>query len=56
MNKKKDPYRDEKRALYDSIRDNVAEKNGYKLVRLYHGQIDFDDKLVRDTLQNLIGI
>ena len=56
MNKKTDPYRDEKRALYDSIRDNVTENHGYKLIRLYHGQVDFEDKNVCDTLQNLVGI
>ena len=34
--------RDEARAYYDSVRDIEANKNGYKLVRIMHGQIDFE--------------
>lgn len=33
--------RDEIRAFYDSTRDIEAAKHGYKLVRVMHGQIDF---------------
>lgn len=33
--------RDEIRAFYDSTRDIEAEKHGYTLVRIMHGQIDF---------------
>lgn len=33
--------RDEIRAYYDSVRDIAAAMNGYKLVRIMHGQVDF---------------
>lgn len=35
------PYRDEQRALYDSIRDLLAQANGYTLVRVMHGDCDW---------------
>ena len=34
--------RDEVRAYYDSIRDIEASNHGYRLVRIMHGQIDFE--------------
>ena len=33
--------RDEVRAYYDSVRDIACYENGYKLIRIMHGQIDF---------------
>ena len=55
MNKAKDPYRDEKRAFYDSLRDILIPKHGYKLVRIYHGQINFDSDSAKDTLIQIIN-
>jgi hypothetical protein len=37
-------YRDEQRAFRDAIRDIEAEKNNYKLFRIYNGQYDFNDE------------
>ena len=54
MNKKTDPYRDEKRALYDSIRDVMFPRFCYRLVRLYHGLINFDSKNAKDELLEII--
>lgn len=34
--------RDEKRAFYDTVRDIEAFRNGYKLVRIKHGDIDWE--------------
>ena len=44
--------RDERRAFYDSIRDIVFCRGGYKLIRIIHGQIDF--KLDRDKDDKII--
>ncbi len=55
MNKKNDIYRDEKRAYYDSIRDIIIPCNGYKLVRIYHGQIDFNSLNAFDELIKIIS-
>jgi len=35
------PYRDEQRAFYDSLRDILAVRNGYRLVRFREGGIDW---------------
>ena len=35
-------YRDEQRAFYDSVRDIEALKNGYILVRIKHGDYDWE--------------
>lgn len=35
------PYRDEQRAFYDSVRDILASANGYRVVRLKHGTLDW---------------
>jgi hypothetical protein len=37
-------YRDEQRAFRDAIRDIEADKNKYKLFRIYNGQYDFNDE------------
>jgi len=34
-------YRDEQRAFYDSVRDLLAAKNGYSVVRIKHGIVDW---------------
>jgi very-short-patch-repair endonuclease len=48
--------RDEARAYYDSVRDIEAKKNGYKLVRIMHGQIDFESDKAESELKRLLGI
>ena len=41
--KDNDPIdRDEKRAFYDTLRDIEAARHGYKLVRIKHGDIDWE--------------
>lgn len=47
--------RDEVRAYYDSTRDITCNKNGYKLVRIMHGQIDFEADGAYDKLQKLLS-
>ena len=48
--------RDEIRAYYDSIRDILAYENGYKLVRIMHGQIDFEACDARERLEKLLEV
>lgn len=48
--------RDEARAYYDSVRDIESNKNGYKLVRIMHGQIDFESDKAESELKRLLGI
>ena len=48
-------YRDEGRAFFDSTRDIQAYRNGYKLVRIRHGQIDFTRQNAYDELVKLFG-
>lgn len=35
------PYRDEQRAFYDSVRDIAAIENGYRVIRIKHGSLDW---------------
>jgi len=42
--------RDERRAFYDTVRDIEAHRNGYKLVRIKHGEIDWNNP---DAVQKL---
>lgn len=46
--------RDEVRAYYDSTRDIEAAKHGYKLVRIMHGQIDFEKDGAAEKLRSLL--
>lgn len=46
--------RDEIRAYYDSTRDIEASKHGYTLVRIMHGQVDFQKENGREELQKLL--
>ena len=46
--------RDEKRAFYDTVRDIEAYKNGYKLVRIKHGDIDWKEKGTEKHLLKLL--
>lgn len=48
--------RDEARAFYDSVRDIEAVKHGYTLVRIMHGQIDFQSDNAYEQLENLLKI
>lgn len=48
--------RDEARAYYDSVRDIEANKNGYKLVRIMHGQIDFESDKAEIELKKILDI
>ncbi len=48
--------RDEIRAYYDSVRDIEAAKNGYRLVRIMHGQIDFESEEAKEQLMELLNV
>jgi very-short-patch-repair endonuclease len=48
--------RDEARAYYDSIRDIEASKHGYKLIRIMHGQIDFEAIEAEESLKKLLNV
>lgn len=48
--------RDEIRAYYDSTRDIEAAKHGYRLIRIMHGQIDFESSKAAEKLTELIGV
>lgn len=48
--------RDEVRAYYDSTRDIEAAKHGYKLVRIMHGQTDFEKEGASEELKMLLGL
>lgn len=47
--------RDEVRAYYDATRDIQAYKNGYHLVRIMHGQIDFTEKDAAEKLKDYLS-
>lgn len=46
--------RDEIRAYYDSTRDIECAKHGYRLIRIMHGEVDFESDGAIDRLKNLI--
>jgi len=46
--------RDEIRAFYDSVRDIQAFRHGYRLVRIMHGQVDFQDSFGKAKLKELL--
>lgn len=46
--------RDERRAFYDAVRDIEAYKNGYKLVRIKHGDIDWKENGAEKYLLKLV--
>lgn len=46
--------RDEIRAYYDSTRDIACYEHGYHLLRIMHGQIDFEAKDAYEKLQTLL--
>ena len=47
--------RDEIRAYYDSVRDIEAAKHGYRLVRIMHGQIDFEKEGAKEQLVKILN-
>ncbi len=48
--------RDEKRAFYDTVRDIEAFKHGYKLVRIKHGDIDWEVDGAEKQLKQIVSI
>lgn len=53
-NDKNSRDRDVIRALYDSVRDIEAGKHGYKLIRIKHGDFDWESEKAFDRLKSLI--
>jgi hypothetical protein len=47
--------RDEIRAFYDSVRDIEASKNGYKLIRIKHGDFDWESDQSETNLKLLLN-
>lgn len=47
--------RDEKRAFYDSVRDIEAYKHGYKLLRIKHGDVDWENPDAINILKKIIS-
>ena len=52
---KKYPYRDEQRAFYDSVRDILATRNGMTLIRIKHGDYDWESESGKRTMDDLIN-
>ncbi len=48
--------RDEGRAYYDSVRDIEAYRNGYRLIRIMHGMIDFEGKDAEVELRKVLNM
>ena len=54
--KDNDPIdRDERRAYYDTVRDIEAYRNGYKLVRIKHGDFNWEEPGAGIHLKNLLS-
>lgn len=47
--------RDEKRAFYDTVRDIEAFRHGYKLVRIKHGDIDWEADGAEKHLKKIVS-
>lgn len=47
--------RDERRAYYDTVRDIEAYRNGYKLLRIKHGDYDWEEQGAEMRLKNLLA-
>ena len=52
---KKKPDRDEQRAFYDSVRDMLATRNGMTLIRIKHGDYNWESESGVRTMNNLIN-
>ncbi|MCQ2400789.1 MAG: hypothetical protein MJ059_02570 [Lachnospiraceae bacterium] len=48
--------RDEIRAFYDSTRDIACYQNGYRLIRIMHGQMDFNKPDTEQYLKIMLGM
>ena len=48
--------RDEKRAFYETVRDIEAFRHGYKLVRIKHGDIDWEADGAEKHLKQIVSI
>jgi len=48
--------RDEKRAFYDTVRDIEAFRHGYKLVRVKHGDIDWEADEAEKHLKQIVSV
>jgi hypothetical protein len=48
-------YRDEQRAFYDTLRDFLAVRNGFALVRINHGDWDWNEPRSGEHVRELIG-
>ncbi len=48
--------RDEKRAFYDTVRDIEAFRHGYKLVRIKHGDIDWEAEGTEKKLEKIVSV
>jgi hypothetical protein len=48
--------RDERRAFYDTVRDIEAQRNGYTLLRIKHGDYDWEEQEAELYLKNLLSI
>jgi len=54
--KDNDPFdRDERRAFYDTVRDIEADRNGYKLVRIKHGDYNWEEPGAEKHLKNTLS-
>ncbi len=49
-------YRDEQRAFYDSVRDISAARNGVPLIRIKHGDYDWESKSGTKVIDELINL
>ena len=48
--------RDEIRAFYDSVRDIECAKHGYRLVRIMHGQFDWNSEDTKQQIEEILHI
>jgi very-short-patch-repair endonuclease len=49
------PYRDEQRAFYDCLRDIQAAQNGFTVIRLMDGAVDWNASNARDELERIVS-
>lgn len=47
-------YRDEQRAIYDSLRDILAARNEVRLIRIEHGKLNWESKKGARMLKSII--
>jgi hypothetical protein len=49
------PFRDEQRAFYDGLRDILAAQNGFRLIRVRYGAVDWTGPGAEAQLDNLLA-